>query len=333
MRARISASVGRGGVNRSNDVRIIQAALNKISPKSGGPAKPLAEDGICGPKTIEAIQKFQLHHFGWQGADGRVDPDGPTLAKLNQLTNETPTEELVCRLSRPCPLDAAVNPPPLHSYAGSGQTRLVSFNLLPIAAPAPFPATSDADIINKAFQDGRKTLSTARNALSNLLQGFRNESTKPLNDFQKRVLISCGRWLKIDTNQNNAARQSAKDVIQKAITLMDKNLSVRTTAGAIPPIRRLVGLTDHANTTGDPDKGVNCGDPFFNVDGPRCRRDVLTHEFFHLVKVNHGAGPGNNPSRASITTPAQALDSADHLAQLVSELMDGTSDACLIAGR
>lgn len=333
MRIDISASVGRGGVNRTNDVRTIQAALNRLPPASGGPISPLAVDGICGPKTIDAIQKFQLHHFGWKGVDGRVDPDGPTLAKLNQLTNETPIDELVCRLSRPCPLDAAVNPPPLYSYANSGQTRLISFNLLPIAAPAPLLANSDADIINKAFQDSRKTLSAARNALSNLLQGFRTENTKPLNEFQKRVLISCGRWLKIDTNQNNAARQSAKDIIQKAITLMNNNLNVRTSTGTTPSIKRLVGLTDHANTTGDPDKGVNCGDPFFDIDGPRCRRDVLTHEFFHLVKVNHGAGPGNDPSRTSITTPAQALDSADHLAQLVSEIMDGTSDACLIPGR
>jgi len=45
---------------------------------------PLAVDGICGRKTIRAIQTFQLHHFGWRGADGRVDPYGPTLAKLDE---------------------------------------------------------------------------------------------------------------------------------------------------------------------------------------------------------------------------------------------------------
>jgi len=73
-----------GGVNRPPDVRNVQELLNQVPPSDGGPATPLEVDGICGPKTIRAIQMFQLHHFGWSGADGRVDPDGPTLAKLNE---------------------------------------------------------------------------------------------------------------------------------------------------------------------------------------------------------------------------------------------------------
>jgi hypothetical protein len=40
-----------------------------------------------GPKTIDAIQKFQLFHFGWNGTDGRVGPDGQTLRKLHQFEN------------------------------------------------------------------------------------------------------------------------------------------------------------------------------------------------------------------------------------------------------
>jgi hypothetical protein len=42
-------------------------------------------DGRCGQKTMKAIQTFQLKHFGWKGADGRVDPDKQTIAKLNEL--------------------------------------------------------------------------------------------------------------------------------------------------------------------------------------------------------------------------------------------------------
>ena len=82
---RITASVGRmGGVNRPDDVKKVQRLLNKVPPTEGGPKVPLAVDGICGQKTIGAIQTFQLHHFGWKGADGRVDPYGPTLAKLDE---------------------------------------------------------------------------------------------------------------------------------------------------------------------------------------------------------------------------------------------------------
>lgn len=80
----LTASVGRmGGVNRPPDVLQVQQALNRRSPAEGGPVKKLDEDSICGPKTIDTIQRFQLKHFGWPGADGRVDVDGPTHRKLN----------------------------------------------------------------------------------------------------------------------------------------------------------------------------------------------------------------------------------------------------------
>ncbi len=67
-----------------------------MSPEKGGPAPKLDVDGLVGPKTIGAIQKFQLHHFGFKGADGRVDPDGATLAKLNELASPVgPVEPVV----------------------------------------------------------------------------------------------------------------------------------------------------------------------------------------------------------------------------------------------
>ena len=79
------ASVGRmGGINHTEDVRKVQHALNKVPKRAGGPAKPLDPDGKCGSKTIEAIQLFQIKHFGWKGADGRVDVNGPTHLKLNE---------------------------------------------------------------------------------------------------------------------------------------------------------------------------------------------------------------------------------------------------------
>jgi hypothetical protein len=84
MARKISASVGRmGGVNRYKDVVTVQELLNQVPITSGGPSPPLKIDGICGPKTIKGIQVFQIKHFGWSGADGRVDPDGPTHLWLN----------------------------------------------------------------------------------------------------------------------------------------------------------------------------------------------------------------------------------------------------------
>lgn len=81
----ISMPVGERGRNIPDDVSTIQDALNRVQPADGGPKLPLKVDGICGPKTKGAIQTFQLKHFGWKGADSRIEPGKQTLAKLNQL--------------------------------------------------------------------------------------------------------------------------------------------------------------------------------------------------------------------------------------------------------
>lgn len=85
----ISASVGIHGSNLTNDTETVQTLLNGTPEDRGGANPKLEVDGKCGPKTCHAISMFQLTHFGWAGADGRVDPDGPTLFMLN-LCNPDP---------------------------------------------------------------------------------------------------------------------------------------------------------------------------------------------------------------------------------------------------
>lgn len=80
--ATISASVGLGGANRPDDVRTVQSLLNDVKVERGGPAPPLAVDGIAGPLTNGAIGKFQRKQQ-LPVADSRVDPNGPTLQALN----------------------------------------------------------------------------------------------------------------------------------------------------------------------------------------------------------------------------------------------------------
>ncbi len=80
----ITASVGQSGANKADDVFDIQYGLDQVPPIDGGPEPPLKIDGLCGPKTIGAIRNFQMKHFGWQGADGRIDPGRRTLQKLNE---------------------------------------------------------------------------------------------------------------------------------------------------------------------------------------------------------------------------------------------------------
>jgi hypothetical protein len=87
----ITASVGRlGGLNRRPDVKTVQELLNRIPQGAGGPWPRLAEDSLCGPRTVDAIQKFQVKQLGFGKADGRVDPNGPTLQKLNELAEKPP---------------------------------------------------------------------------------------------------------------------------------------------------------------------------------------------------------------------------------------------------
>jgi peptidoglycan hydrolase-like protein with peptidoglycan-binding domain len=76
----ITGSVGLGGSNLPQNVMIVQYLLNCIPANSGGPTTELAIDGIVGPKTIAAIQRFQRTLLNF--ADGRVDPGGKTLKAL-----------------------------------------------------------------------------------------------------------------------------------------------------------------------------------------------------------------------------------------------------------
>jgi hypothetical protein len=76
----IAGSVGRGGRNVAADVETIQSALNATAPADGGPIDKLDVDGLVGQLTIAAIERYQNARLGW--ADGRVDPDGPTIHML-----------------------------------------------------------------------------------------------------------------------------------------------------------------------------------------------------------------------------------------------------------
>lgn len=98
----ISSSVGRGGVNRPEDVRTIQRLLNQyIQP----PQSPLEVDGAIGAKTITAIERFQKDVVKLAQPDGRVDPGGRTFAALAAAAPApapaviTPPAPPACRLS------------------------------------------------------------------------------------------------------------------------------------------------------------------------------------------------------------------------------------------
>lgn len=82
----LQASVGQGGENRPDDVRLVQTLLNARRPTGF----PLGTDGLCGLSTVTAIRRFQSQVMGLKSPDGRVDPGSLTLRALAPVTPRTP---------------------------------------------------------------------------------------------------------------------------------------------------------------------------------------------------------------------------------------------------
>ena len=80
--ATIRGSVGRGGRNFEDDVKAIQKLLNSHT-RLIQPVALLDVDGDIGSKTVRAITEFQRRVVRLQAPDGRVDPGGRTLSRLN----------------------------------------------------------------------------------------------------------------------------------------------------------------------------------------------------------------------------------------------------------
>ncbi|HEV3202693.1 MAG TPA: glycoside hydrolase family 104 protein [Bryobacteraceae bacterium] len=84
-------SVGAGGKNDGVDIKTIQHLLNQSRAKLIAAKFPfqhfevLAEDGIIGKHTLEAITIFQHDVVGLAHPDGCVDPGGPTLKVLKAV--------------------------------------------------------------------------------------------------------------------------------------------------------------------------------------------------------------------------------------------------------
>ena len=78
----ITGSVGRGGINRLTDVKLIQFLLNRY--KIPGVITPLKVDGKVGNKTYSRIEDFQKKILNLSAPDGRVDVNGRTFKKLTE---------------------------------------------------------------------------------------------------------------------------------------------------------------------------------------------------------------------------------------------------------
>jgi peptidoglycan hydrolase-like protein with peptidoglycan-binding domain len=300
---------------RGDHVRKIQQALIRLEGVS------IAPDGDYGPATAAAVlafkQKRNIINRSYQTQADNI---------VGKMTIAVIDEELLNK-------EGGVSPPICYFGCGGFAQIGGSPRLNLIAAPTP-PSAAELKLMNDAFNQSRLSLQDALRALADLLKPVNDAIVKnaspSLNSDQRNTLAAVVRWLNVPLT----------DLVKVSIAIVGaknriiRNLHIRTSKGAVPPLLRNIGATFHAQADGwiNTDLGVSCGDRFFK-DGPNCQRDVLTHEWFHLVGVNHGAGRDANGAvitvpRSSIKTMQNALDSADNLAQLVSEITTGTFDSC-----
>lgn len=84
-------SVGEGGANRREDVKVIQAALNLASHEKFKLPNKIDVDGKINAITKKAIIEFQKNVVGMDKPDGRVDPAGKTSLTLQGSIKKTNT--------------------------------------------------------------------------------------------------------------------------------------------------------------------------------------------------------------------------------------------------
>lgn len=131
----IGGSVGIGGQNRTADVILVQQLLNitrSVSLSAG--QSSLKTDGIAGPLTIAAISRLQKTALGF--SDGRVDPGGQTLNRLNVMAPPASLVQLAASpgqalvgaplvAARMSPLQAAMEAVPrARVWVGAAQAQL-----------------------------------------------------------------------------------------------------------------------------------------------------------------------------------------------------------------
>lgn len=168
----ISAPVGIHGTNFSSDVRKIQDALNHVPTDKGGASPELKLDSKCGQKTENAIQNFQLKHFGWKSADGLIEPGKQTLAKLNEILGKTRQSVGSQDIVAPFVIQLAL------SFITAAKYNMLS--AYPVLNSKDFSSRESLMyLLNKhfsldSFQDRREAFNKIKNKYDYMIQVFQN---------------------------------------------------------------------------------------------------------------------------------------------------------------
>jgi hypothetical protein len=195
-------------------------------------------------------------------------------------------------------------------------------------APPPPPTRTHEQIIKDAFERSRKSLTFALGQLR-LLEVAINDAARLEGNAKVIAIQNLGR-----VHARNIAVVSKRlfvgdplspefrAALRKAIELTERNAGETSTiidsgqtGRCDPAAKNNKGKVPFAATTkSDPDPRVSACNPFFSAKAD-LQRDVITHEFYHLVGLADVEGTD---------TTAKALNNANTLAQIVAWITDRT---------
>lgn len=197
-----------------------------------------------------------------------------------------------------------------------------------IAPPSPTPpGRTHEQIIKEAFDRSRRSVAFALTQLDLLESAINNADgldgpakliaiqnlgrlhARNIHIVQKRLFVG------------DPLSAGFRAALRTAITLTEQNASQRSSiidnaaTGRCNPARRQNNVIPFASTARtDPDPRVSVCTPFFTANSD-LQRDVITHEFFHLVGLADVKGTDNT---------TKALNNANTLAQIVAWITDRT---------
>ena len=193
-------------------------------------------------------------------------------------------------------------------------------------APAPTPADRQA-VADLAFRESRSALQTALRHLRSLQTdikslpdpsdpAFGDAMVKLLSKHQRNIAVVAKRLL-VTPDPSSAA---FRDALDKVIRLCEHNLAkgktilAAGTTGLCDPSapRNAKGLPHAWTLSTQPDPKTHLCEPFFTGDSRDLRRDVVTHEYFHLLGLKDIAVNNTN----------DGLQNANTIAQIVAFLTD-----------
>ena len=193
------------------------------------------------------------------------------------------------------------------------------------STPGTAGSTHD-ELIKQGFQASRLSLRTVQGRLGVLEQAI-SDADRLDGNAKIIAIASLGRNFsrdiavlsdKLRTSPDPLSSQF-RDALQKTLRLIKRNLDAESsiidggsTGRCTPPPGK--GVPFGATRVTDPDPRVSVCAPTFPMNKDM-HRDVITHEFFHLVGL-HDTDP--------IANTADALDDANTMAQVVAYVHDRT---------